>query len=286
MSFLATLRADSQHLPQHLAFFDEPACVGAAQTLQQEYKTAQPFPHVMIDDFLPTALAEQLLEEFPPQEGASAFWMSAAEYKKRGYRPDELGAVPCRYLFYTFNSGPFLRFLEALTGIPALLPDPYFSGGGFHEISAGGKLNVHADFSLQKEINLRRRVNVLIYLNKDWSSDYGGNLELWSVDMKRCVRSIEPLFNRAVIFNTDHDSFHGHPDPLNCPEGVTRRSIALYYYTASPTIRKEERSHTTAYQRRPGSHDARLWKTKLRDTFDDVVPPVLARWARRMAQKR
>jgi Rps23 Pro-64 3,4-dihydroxylase Tpa1-like proline 4-hydroxylase len=152
-----------------------------------------------------------------------------------------------------------LRFLEDITGIAHLIPDPYLEGGGFHSIGAGGFLKIHADFNWHAKLNLHRRLNVLLYLNSKWSEDWGGDLELWDQDMTRCVKKITPVINRLVIFSTTDSSFHGHPDPLMCPSDVIRKSIALYYYTAG---RPEEevvrpRSTQTKYRARQGETFAR-----------------------------
>jgi hypothetical protein len=141
---------------------------------------------------------------------------------------------------------------RGLTAIPSLLPDPYFTGGGFHETTRGGKLGVHADFRINEQLHLHRRLNVIVYLNERWEHDWKGQLELWSRDMKRKVKEVEPIFNRAVVFNTDETSYHGHPDPLETPDGVKRRSIALYYYTASRAIYDEIPNTSTMYAARPG----------------------------------
>jgi Rps23 Pro-64 3,4-dihydroxylase Tpa1-like proline 4-hydroxylase len=134
-------------------------------------------------------------------------------------------------ILYALNSSPVIRFLEQLTGIPGLLPDPHFTGGGLHQVSPGGRLPVHADFNYMPEVGLYRRLNLLIFLNKDWKDEYGGHLELWDAEMHACVTRILPVFNRCVIFATLATSFHGHPEPLACPPGNTRKAIALYYYT-------------------------------------------------------
>ena len=117
------------------------------------------------------------------------------------------------------SSPPVLRFLEALTGIEGLIPDPYFGGAGPHQILPGGFLKVHADFNWHPLLKLDRRLNLLVYLNKDWREEYGGQLELWDRDMARCERQILPVFNRTVVFSTTDFSFHGHPRPLACPGG-------------------------------------------------------------------
>ncbi|MFL2878651.1 MAG: 2OG-Fe(II) oxygenase [Candidatus Pelagibacter sp.] len=122
--------------------------------------------------------------------------------------------------------------MNSITGIEeTLIPDPYFYGGGLHQIFKGGFLKVHSDFYLHPKMKLDRRLNILIYLNEDWREEYGGALELWDKDMKKCEKKMFPELNNVCIFSTDHRSFHGHPNPLNCPENISRNSIALYYYS-------------------------------------------------------
>jgi hypothetical protein len=124
-----------------------------------------------------------------------------------------------------------------------------------------------------------------VYLNKNWQTEYGGNLELWSKDMKTCVKSVEPIFNRCVIFNTDEDSFHGHPDPLTTPEDRSRRSLALYYYTASDAIVDEHRFHTTIFKVRPKTTDRTDYKYLIRDVILDLTPPLAKRLFRKAVRR-
>ena len=170
---------------------------------------------------------------------------------KRQILPDSCDAA-ARELFHFFNSRPFVEFLEGLTAISGLIPDPWFVGGGFHETRRGGKLGIHADFRINEKLAVHRRINVIIYLNETWDEAWGGHLELWSRDMAVKEKSVAPLLNRAVVFNTDATSYHGHPDPLASPEGIARRSIALYYYTASRAIYDEVPANSTIYRSRPG----------------------------------
>jgi hypothetical protein len=213
-------------------FFAENDIEATGAALRPRYVAARPFPHIVLDDFLPLDFVERILGAFPDKRLASVTRTGPDQHAKHGYRPDDLRDSPCRNWLYTFNSRPFLLFLEQLTGIGGLIPDPYFVGGGLHETERGGRLAIHADFNIHAKLNLLRRINVLVYLNKDWQSAYGGHLELWDERVSRCVASIAPTFNRCVVFNTNRTSFHGHPDPLDCPQERTRRSIALYYYTA------------------------------------------------------
>ena len=218
------------------------------EELSGTYCFAEPFPHIVIDNFLPLPLIEEIYSLFPTEKLADDVLHDTGYggLHKRQVSPESC-EQKLRSIFHFFNSAPFLQFLEGITTIDSLIADPYFAGGGFHEIFSGGKLGVHADFRINERLHLNRRINVLIYLNKNWDSDFGGNLELWDREMKSKVDSIAPLFNRCVIFNTDADSYHGHPDPLNTPSEISRKSIALYYYTASKKVYDETPAHSTMY---------------------------------------
>lgn len=197
------------------------------------YMQAQPFPNAYFDDFFNPEMLREVLAEFPEigKDKADIKYENPNEMKlatKGEYRFGEKTKAFVHFL----NSQPFLEFLQQLTGIKeTLIPDPYFEGGGFHEIKPGGYLKMHVDFHKQKLTNLDRRLNILIYLNEDWKEEYGGNFELWERDMSKPVKKILPIFNRLAMFSTTDYSWHGHPDPLTCPPDRSRRSIALYYYT-------------------------------------------------------
>jgi Rps23 Pro-64 3,4-dihydroxylase Tpa1-like proline 4-hydroxylase len=246
--------------------------------LATEYANAEPFPSVMIDDFLPHELAESLLKHFGPAvvegNGLDQSYDRAQERLKNSYHPDALDDT-ARSIFYSFNSRPFIKIIENITGIKGLIPDPYYLGAGYHEIGNGGHLSIHADFNHHKPMNLERRINILIYLNKEWKEDYGGQIELWTDDMGRRVQSHVPTFNRCVIFNTTSTSMHGNPQPVNHPDGVSRKSVALYYYTS--TWSDSRRSHTTQFKVRPGSEDKRDWKVRLGEIKTDILPPIMIR---------
>jgi len=217
---------------------DEKRLKTMAKASDGEFQQGAPFPHIVIDDFLPQAHAEFLLQHFP--DPTHAVWReknSPNQYKKLGTSSSRRFSIlePAFMLaLQEFNSWRFLIFLERLTGISKLLPDPYFLGGGIHQILKGGILDIHTDFNEYGKLDLYRRINVLIYLNKDWQPSHEGCLELWDggAGRGRCVESIAPIFNRVVMFQTDKQSFHGHPRAWNAPEPTTRKSIALYYYTA------------------------------------------------------
>lgn len=251
------------------------------EELSGTYCFAEPFPHIVIDNFLPLPFIEEIYSLFPVEKLADDkfYENDYSGLHKRQVLPESC-EERIRVIFHFFNSAPFLQFLEGLTTIDSLIGDPYFNGGGFHEIYRGGKLGVHADFRINEQLHLNRRINVLIYLNKNWDADFGGNLEIWDREMKSKVDSVAPLFNRCVIFNTDADSYHGHPDPLNTPNEITRKSIALYYYTASKKVYEDTPAHSTMYVARPNDskHIKRqAAKLRLQNYLKDWVPPVAYR---------
>jgi hypothetical protein len=259
------------------------------ESLSGDYCFAEPFPHIVIDNFLPIEVIDKIYANFPMErlDGDVMFELGYAGLHKRQVQPANCNGF-IREVFGFFNSAPVVQFLESLTTIPSLIPDPHFVGGGFHETSAGGKLGIHADFRINETLHLNRRINMIIYLNKEWDEVYGGQLELWDKAMKDKVHSIAPVYNRCVIFNTDADSFHGHPDPLMTPDGITRKSLALYYYTASKRIYEDSVSHSTMYKAR-ANDDAATKKEVSRLTFDnylkDLTPPVFYRVFRRVSDK-
>lgn len=225
------------------------------------YSRAEPYPHAVLDNFLDEATARQLLAEFPP---VADTWINYTHVNERKFGRNDRASFPPAIgaAIDTFNSPPFVAWLSRLTGIEGLRADPSLEGGGLHQTQRGGHLNIHADFTGHPHHpNWRRRVNLIVYLNDGWQESWGGALELWSRDMQRCVAKVPPLFNRAVIFNTDADSYHGLPDPMNCPEGTTRKSLALYYFT-------EEQQpflvRSTEYRARPGDgiKSVAIWADK------------------------
>jgi len=248
--------------------------------LAADYNAANPFPHVVIDDFLPTAVIDMCIDEFYAHPiAADAVYNRDQERLKREIKPDFM-SDSARRLFYSFNSRPFISIIENITGIKGLIPDPYYFGAGFHEIFQTGHLSIHADFNYHKPMNLERRINVLIYLNRDWKDEYGGQLELWDKNMSKCAVSITPKINRCVIFNTTSESNHGNPNPINHPEEISRKSIALYYYTS--TWKDENRIHNTQFRTRPKTEDKFDWQVRLPEIINDFAPPVALRAAKRI----
>ena len=264
--------------PTQYGFF-EPEVARLGEKFHDRYVCAQPFPHIILDDFLDENTLDMCIEDFPGIGSALVGYQRKQENLKFEFKPEIL-SPPLRSFFYSLNSAPFVGFLEGLTGIKGLIPDPYFSGGGFHLVADGGHLNIHADFNLHGLLGLERRINVLIYLNKDWKEEYGGCFEIWDTAMRRRYARVVPLFNRCVIFNTSSNSFHGNPDPVKHPAKTPRRSIALYYYTA--TWDGSRRSHSTQFKTRPNSTDAPDLSVRTQELLDDIVPPLVMRALRKL----
>lgn len=249
-----------------------------AREQQAAYTSAQPFPHIVLDDFLPPTLLQQVVAEFPAPDSAAWYRFRDPAQRKLASEGEALMGPVTRLLMYQLNSVPVLDFLSLLTGIPDLMPDPYFTGGGLHQITRGGFLKVHADFNRHPKLHLERRLNLLIYLNEDWDDAYGGHLELWNADMTRCEKRIAPRFNRCVVFTTTDTSYHGHPEPLACPPDRSRRSLALYYYTNAHSSPEAAADHSTLFQARPGE----TIKPSLQAQLKPFLPPILLDLLRRV----
>jgi len=218
--------------------------------LRAEYGAGQPFPHIVLDDFLNPDALESALQEFPDLRSEEWIHYTHVNERKFGLTSRHHFGPSLGTLIDALNGPAFVQWLEQLTGIRGLRADESLEGGGLHQSAQGGFLNVHADFTVHPHHrNWRRRVNLLVYLNHDWQDSYGGHLELWDREVRTCVRKVLPVFNRAVIFSTDPESFHGHPEPLACPAGMTRKSIALYYFTEES---KPAWVRSTEYRARPG----------------------------------
>jgi Rps23 Pro-64 3,4-dihydroxylase Tpa1-like proline 4-hydroxylase len=284
---------DLQRLPQRVVtpvmrndrgmFFFEPDLLHAVAEMHREsFANAAPFPHVVVDGLFPQQAVDQVQSEFPEPSARSDWIRLYNETSAKLAMPHDWTMGPSiRHLLNQFNSAAFVNFLEHLSGIEGLIPDPHYAGGGLHQMERGGFLKVHADFNRHGRLGLDRRLNVLLYLNRDWDDGWGGHLELWDRTMTSCVQRISPIFNRMVVFATTDLSYHGLPDPMQCPPSVTRRSLALYYYTNGRPEHERSRAHSSLYQRRPGQDPSLR-----RPLWNDFIPPVAGRIRRYVARKR
>lgn len=212
-----------------------------ADQLNYAFLHNTPFSHIVLKDVFDSEMLQYVLYDFT-NEVEPMDWYKKECSTSIKHSFNNLYKLPEKHFYLQFFSPPWLNFLERVTGINNLIPDPYFFGGGFHNIPRGGFLNMHVDFNVHDKWKLDRRLNVLIFLNENWDTKWGGDLILGE---NKEVR-IPPLFNKTVIFETTDKSWHGHPEPLNCPEGESRKSLALYYYTA--TNMYKDKQHTTIYK--------------------------------------
>lgn len=221
-----------------------------------KYQQASPFPHIVIDNFVSETWSKRLASEFPVFDSKNG-WLDFSGPDSRGklvqqnknhISDENKMGVYCQRLHYEMKGRPFLKFLERLTSIDNLISDSDNHGGGIAINRAGSFLKVHADFNKHPTFKFDRRLNVLVYLNSNWQESWGGHLELWDQEMKKCQHKVLPVAGRCVIFNTTKTSYHGHPDPTTCPDNESRKSVAFYYYTNTQLTTE---SHSTLWQDRP-----------------------------------
>lgn len=213
-----------------------------------QFKQNKPYPHIVIDNFLNDEDANSLLKNFELNKN----WTNCSlvnNYKKYQLTNRNYMDEHCNKVFEELGSKQFTNYLSKITKMNNIFLDPSLDGGGLHQIFNKGSLNIHTDFNSHTINKTWKRVlNILIYLNKDWKNEYNGDLELWDKDVKNKVKSIKPIFNRCVIFKTDKDSFHGHPEKLNLPPNLSRKSIAAYYFIDE---RKNLKLYSTYFVGRP-----------------------------------
>jgi Rps23 Pro-64 3,4-dihydroxylase Tpa1-like proline 4-hydroxylase len=247
-----------------------------------EYLSAKPYPHIVFDDFFDQGVLDQVLDEFPKPDAIRWQRFDSAQEIKLASAAEASFGPATRLLMYHLNSMTFLEFLSNVTGIQNLIPDPGFEGGGLHQIVRGGKLGVHADFNKHRSFGLDRRLNLLIYLNKDWKEEYGGHLQLWDREMGQCQAKVLPIFNRVMVFGTTDFTFHGHPDPLQCPEGRTRKSLALYYFSNGRPAEEVTGQHSTLFRPRDEKDFTLTFKQRAKNIASDILPPVISRQLKRL----
>lgn len=238
---------------------------------RDQYKAAEPFPHAVLDGLVPTELLDRAVAELPESTAKWTSYNNANEVKQVCSDASAFGPA-AETLVHALNSAYFVNFLEQLTGIQGLIPDPHLRAAGYMKVSPGGHLGLHYDFATQRELKLDRRVNVLVYLNRDWQPEWGGQLELHSNDDVNSPThkevQVEPLLNRMVIFNTPN-ALHGHRRPIACPPGRARLCLSWFYYTAPPVLGWASRERAVSF---PGRFDA---ARALVAAANLVTPPIL-----------
>ncbi len=256
--------------------------------LAQQYQKAEPYPHVVIDDFLPPEVAAAMAADFPRPDDARV-WNRLPTDDQRGKSSlRHEGTLPpgIRRLIHELNSHTMVEFIEELSGIDSLISDPRLVGGGIHQTHTAGKLSVHIDYSHHPCYQLLRRINLILYLTPEWREEYGGHFELWDATATTCLGKVLPVFNRCVIFSTTDRSYHGQPEPLRCPPALQRNSVALYYYKNDVHGGAGQAgTHNTIFRSRPGESaplGTRFVRAASGGLLKDVTPPILYRALRRL----
>jgi Rps23 Pro-64 3,4-dihydroxylase Tpa1-like proline 4-hydroxylase len=221
--------------------------------LREGNRRATPVPHFCIDNFLDEDFAERVLQSFPSFEEAAQIGRTfTAVNEKKKIQVTDLTKFPqpIADLNRALATPEFCDLLSDAFGIPRLLPDEELVGGGIHQTGPRGHLDVHVDFNYIEDRRLHRRLNILIYFNKGWKPEWGGNIELWDKNVKVCHHSFSPIFNRCVVFETSEISYHG-VTAVRCPEPQARRSFAAYYYTNEAPPNWDGEAHSTLFKARP-----------------------------------
>jgi Rps23 Pro-64 3,4-dihydroxylase Tpa1-like proline 4-hydroxylase len=221
--------------------------------LKQKIKNAEPFPHFYIDNFLEVTFADEIYNAFPSFGDAQKIgreFSTVNEQKKIQITDASKFPSAIAKLNQLLASPEFLEIISDLMGIPNLIADPDLIGGGIHETNTGGRLDVHVDFNFLDNRKWHRRLNILIYFNKDWKEEYGGFFEIWDKNVRECHGSFAPIFNRVFVFETSEISFHG-VTPLTCPPEIMRKSFAAYYYTKEAPDGWSGQNHDTIFKARP-----------------------------------
>ena len=222
------------------------------ESLTRSFSRSKPFPAVVIERFLDEDFARAVAEAYPSfdvalEQGFQFDYVN--ERRKVQITDSNLFPEPVRQLNKALSSPEFLEDLEAITGIQSPLADKELAGGGMHLTGPQGRLDVHVDFTYLQERKLHRRLNLLLFLNPIWNESWGGLVELWDSEVRRCQRSFVPTLNRCLIFETSDISYHG-VSPTSASAGV-RKSFAAYYYTKEPPPGWDGSFHSTVFRARP-----------------------------------
>lgn len=244
--------------------------------LSESYRSGLPYPHLILDELFPASTLKSLIAELPPLTSKKWFYESNERMSKYFFRSAvDLGDSAFQFISIVHSAG-FLRFLSEITGVEALLPDPYLTGAGYQVYPSGGQFNVHADRNMDFYCGLERRLVMLIYLNPDWKECFGGQLELWSTDGTHCEKVIEPMFNRTVIFEISDQNFHGVRPIVE--RDVFRSSLILYFHTANSHLVPHESIFTPTQHRSKKSVIKRIGK--------EITPPFITKLAQHYVTKR
>lgn len=258
-----------------MEFIDYKSLEERTAELKSAWNNAEPFHRIVFDDFFTNEAAEKILATYPEvEEGAwesKTFLNQKNKFVKTNFDDNPV----LQQAFDEINGQKLLDIVQNITGIKNVKGDPKLFGGGLHQSINGAFLDVHLDFNIHPVTKKHRRMNIIIYMNKDWKEEYGGFLELWDMDKKEQIGNVAPSFNRCVIFETNKVSFHGHPKPINTPKGISRKSLATYFYTENRPANEIENDRNTLYVNTEGmTGNLKNFKSGVKAFFERVTEVV------------
>ena len=237
------------------------------QNLQQEFQQGVPYKHLVMDNFLRESIAENLYDNFPSIELLDKHYKGLNEKKSEGANFSQFHSSFSE-IKTEIMSPEFCQWIAEVTQIPDVFVTDDKLGTGLHQGGNGSFLDIHIDFNIHAEKNVHRRLNLLIYMNKDWLPEYGGDLEMWDANMTKCEKKVAPLFNRVVIFETSEISYHGY-SKITVPEHINRKSIYSYFYT---DIREGAVSyHDTVFKAKPEDSTAKKVGTTVKESLKNFT---------------
>jgi len=219
--------------------------------IKNNFLNAKPFEHVVIDNFLETCYAEKISELFPKFDKTWHEYKNPIEVK---YAFDNINSLPIelKNYFYYLSTPEIINIIRQITNFDNLEYDEYLHGAGVHLHPRFGRLNIHLDYEKHPYSGKERRLNIILFMSKDWDVNWNGANELWNSDVTKCIAKTEIKFNRAILFKTNDISWHGLPDKILCPENVFRKSLAYYYVSPLNTKKTEDEYRKKAkFTKRP-----------------------------------
>ena len=251
--------------------------INNVEELSRRFASAEPFSHVVIENFFSDKVAETLLENFPHPTESNAPWHHYDNPIEQKYSIDDFSNLPkIQNVIEYLQSDAVVALLRTVTGIAELEADPHLHGAGLHAYPRRGKLDMHLDYCIHPISGKERRCNLILYLNEEWKPEYGGELELWDEKLTKKTNVISPSWNTAIIFKTNDISYHGLPRAIQCPEGSFRKSLAIYYVSPKTPFalpRYKAEFHPTPEQQPCDKRLEKLYKVRAnrRITPEDLV---------------
>jgi Rps23 Pro-64 3,4-dihydroxylase Tpa1-like proline 4-hydroxylase len=238
------------------------------QQLRKDFETALPYKHLVMDNFLTEDFAQTLHDNFPTIDKLNKHYHGLNEKKSEGSNFDDFHSSFSELKTKVLMSKEFAEWITAVTGVEDCFVTDDKLGTGLHQGGDGSFLDIHIDFNIHVEKNVHRRLNLLIYMNQNWKDEYAGDLEMWDAKMTKCEKKVAPLFNRAVIFETNEISYHGY-STVHLPANMTRKSIYTYFYT---NVRTDAAGyHDTVFKAKPTDSPAKKIKTTIKETLKNTI---------------